>query len=218
MARKKQFLVAGLGMFGSAVAIAFSEMGYNVLGLDADERVTQNLAEQLTSIICADASDEKVLRTIAVEDIDVAVVAIGNLEKNLVCTMLLKQMGVKKVVAKALNELHGRMLEKIGADKIVFAEKDMGVRVAHNLVSDSIVDYIELSDDINVVSVSVPKQYVGKALSDTDLRSVYNVNVIAIRRAGKSIINPRADEVFEAGDQMVTIGTPENIKFLGEHF
>ena len=218
MARKKQFLVAGLGMFGSAVAIAFSEMGYNVLGLDADERVTQNLAEQLTSIICADASDEKVLRTIAVEDIDVAVVAIGSLEKNLVCTMLLKQMGVKKVGAKALNELHGRMLEKIGADKIVFAEKDMGVRVAHNLVSDSIVDYIELSDDINVVSVSVPKQYVGKALSDTDLRSVYNVNVIAIRRAGKSIINPRADEVFEAGDQMVTIGTPENIKFLGEHF
>ena len=218
MARKKQFLVAGLGMFGSAVAIAFSEMGYNVLGLDADERVTQNLAEQLTSIICADASDEKVLRTIAVEDIDVAVVAIGSLEKNLVCTMLLKQMGVKKVVAKALNELHGRMLEKIGADKIVFAEKDMGVPVAHHLVSGSIVDYIELSDDINVVSVSVPKQYVGKALSDTDLRSVYNVNVIAIRRAGKSIINPRADEVFEAGDQMVTIGTPENIKFLGEHF
>ena len=154
----------------------------------------------------------------ALDDIDVAIVAIGNLEKNLLCTMLLKQFGVKKVVTKALNELHGRMLDKLGADKVIFAEKDMGVRLAHNLVSDSIVDYIELSEDINVLSVAVPKRYIGKNLIEANLREEYNVNVIAIRRNGRSIINPRADEIFAEGDQMVTIGTPDNIKFFGDTF
>lgn len=218
MAKNKQFLVAGLGMFGSAVALAFSEMGYNILGVDANENVVQDLSDKLTDIVCADASDEKTLQAMALDDIDVAVVAIGNLEKNMLCTMLLKQMGIKTVVAKAINELHGRMLEKIGADKVVFAEKDMGIRLAHNLVSDSIIDYIELSEDINVVSVTIPKRYVGLNLVESDLRNKYNVNVIAIRRNGKSIINPKADEVFAEGDQIVTIGAPDNIKFFGDNF
>lgn len=218
MAKKKQFLVAGLGMFGSAVAMALSDMGYDILGVDSEENVVQNLEDKLTDIVCADASDEKTLAAMALDDIDVAIVAIGNLEKNLLCTMLLKQFGVKKVVTKALNELHGRMLDKLGADKVIFAEKDMGVRLAHNLVSDSIVDYIELSEDINVLSVAVPKRYIGKNLIEANLREEYNVNVIAIRRNGRSIINPRADEIFAEGDQMVTIGTPDNIKFFGDTF
>jgi len=218
MAKNKQFLVAGLGMFGGAVALAFSDMGYEILGVDSNESVVQDLSDKLTDIVCADASDERSLQAMALDNIDVAIVAIGNLEKNMLCVMLLKQLGVKTVVAKAINELHGRMLEKIGADKVIYAEKDMGIRVAHNLVSDSIIDYIELSDDINVVSVNVPEEYVGLNLQESDLRNKYNVNVIAIRRNGKSIINPRFDEVFAKGDQIVTIGTPENIKFFGDHF
>lgn len=218
MAKNKQFLVAGLGMFGGAVALAFSDMGYEILGVDSNESVVQDLSDKLTDIVCADASDERTLQAMALDNIDVAVVAIGNLEKNMLCVMLLKQLGVKTVVAKAINELHGRMLEKIGADKVIYAEKDMGIRVAHNLVSDSIIDYIELSDDINVVSVNVPEEYVGLNLQESDLRNKYNVNVIAIRRNGKSIINPRFDEVFAKGDQIVTIGTPESIKFFGDHF
>lgn len=205
-------------MFGRSVALAFSDMGYEILAVDSDENIVQALSDKLADIVCADAADEKTLQAMALDDIDVAVVAIGNLEKNMLCTMLLKQLGIKNVVAKAINELHGRMLEKIGADKVIYAEKDMGIRVAHNLVSDSIIDYIELSDDINVVSVNIPDNYVGLDLRQSNLRDKYNVNIIAIRRNGKSIINPKVDEVFAQGDQIVTIGTPENIKFFGDHF
>ena len=139
--KRKQFLVAGLGLFGKSVALTLHNMGYDVLGVDIDENVVQDSSSDLSYVVCADASDEKSLKSLPIDDIDVAVVSIGVLESNMMCTLLLKEMGVPMVVAKALNDLHGTMLNKIGADKIVYAEKDMGKRVAHNLVSSSIVDW-----------------------------------------------------------------------------
>ena len=134
-ARRKQFLVAGLGLFGTSVALTLQQMGYEVYTLDSEEGLVQDLSTQLNYVVCGDASDKKTLQSLPLEDIDVAVVAIGNVERNMMCTMLLKELGIKQVVAKAINNLHGAMLNKIGADKVVYAERDMGERVAHNLIS-----------------------------------------------------------------------------------
>lgn len=216
--KKKQFLVAGLGLFGTSVALTLQEMGYDVLGVDNDESVVQNLSTSLSYVVCADAADEKTLKNLAVDDVDVAVVAVGKLESNMMCTLLLKEMGVPVVVAKALNDLHGTMLQKIGADKIIYAEKDMGKRVAHNLISGSIVDYIELSSEISVMSLQLPDELVGKNLIQADLRRKYNINVVAIKRNGQTIVTPNACEVLQSDDEIIIIGTHEGAKKMGANF
>lgn len=217
-AKKKQFLVAGLGLFGQSVAYTLHEMGYDVLGVDYDESIVQNASTYLSYVVCADAADENVLKSLPVDDIDVAVVAIGTLESNMMCTLLLKEMGVPVVVVKALNDIHGTMLKKIGADKIIYPEKDMGKRAAHNLVSSSIVDYIELSSEISVMSLQLPEELIGKDLVQADLRRRFNINVVAIKRGDINIINPNAHEVFQADDEIIIIGTHHGVKMLGGSF
>ena len=169
-------------------------------------------------MVCGDASDKKTLQSLPLEDIDVAVVAIGNVERNMMCTMLLKELGVKQVVAKAINNLHGAMLNKIGADKVVYAERDMGERVAHNLISAGVMDYIELSGEISVMSLSIPTEFVGKNLIESDLRRRYDVNVVAIKRDGRTMVNPKAQEVFQPGDEIIVLGTHEGVKRMGVDF
>ena len=217
-AKRKQFLVAGLGLFGTSVALTLQQMGYEVYALDSEEGLVQDLSTQLNYVACGDASDRKTLQSLPLEDIDVAVVAIGNVERNMMCTMLLKELGVKQVVAKAINNLHGAMLNKIGADKVVYAERDMGERVAHNLISAGVMDYIELSGEISVMSLSIPTEFVGKNLIESDLRRRYDVNVVAIKRDGRTMVNPKAQEVFQPGDEIIVLGTHEGVKRMGVDF
>lgn len=217
-AKRKQFLVAGLGLFGTSVALTLQQMGYEVYALDSEEGLVQDLSTQLNYVVCGDASDRKTLQSLPLEDIDVAVVAIGNVERNMMCTMLLKELGVKQVVAKAINNLHGTMLNKIGADKVVYAERDMGERVAHNLISAGVMDYIELSGEISVMSLSIPTEFVGKNLIESDLRRRYDVNVVAIKRDGRTMVNPKAQEVFQPGDEIIVLGTHEGVKRMGVDF
>ena len=217
-AKRKQFLVAGLGLFGTSVALTLQQMGYEVYALDSEEGLVQDLSTQLNYVVCGDASDRKTLQSLPLEDIDVAVVAIGNVERNMMCTMLLKELGVKQVVAKAINNLHGTMLNKIGADKVVYAERDMGERVAHNLISAGVMDYIELSGEISVMSLPIPTEYVGKNLIEADLRRRYDVNVVAIKREGRTLVNPKAQEVFQPEDEIVVLGTHEGVKSMGVDF
>ena len=217
-AKRKQFLVAGLGLFGTSVALTLQQMGYEVYALDSEEGLVQDLSTQLNYVVCGDASDRKTLQSLPLEDIDVAVVAIGNVERNMMCTMLLKELGVKQVVAKAINNLHGAMLNKIGADKVVYAERDMGERVAHNLISSGVMDYIELSGEISVMSLSIPTEFVGKNLIESDLRRRYDVNVVAIKRDGRTMVNPKAQEVFQPGDEIIVLGTHEGVKRMGVDF
>ena len=217
-ARRKQFLVAGLGLFGTSVALTLQQMGYEVYTLDSEESLVQNLSTQLNYVVCGDASDKKTLQSLPLEDIDVAVVAIGNVERNMMCTMLLKELGIKQVVAKAINNLHGAMLNKIGADKVVYAERDMGERVAHNLISAGVMDYIELSSEISVMSLAIPTEFVGKNLIEADLRRRYDVNVVAIKRDGRTIVNPKAQEVFQPEDEIIVLGTHEGVKRMGVDF
>ena len=217
-ARRKQYLVAGLGLFGTSVALTLQQMGYEVYTLDSEESLVQNLSTQLNYVVCGDASDKKTLQSLPLEDIDVAVVAIGNVERNMMCTMLLKELGIKQVVAKAINNLHGAMLNKIGADKVVYAERDMGERVAHNLISAGVMDYIELSSEISVMSLAIPTEFVGKNLIEADLRRRYDVNVVAIKRDGRTIVNPKAQEVFQPEDEIIVLGTHEGVKRMGVDF
>ena len=217
-AKRKQFLVAGLGLFGTSVALTLQQMGYEVYTLDSEESLVQDLSTQLNYVVCGDASDKKTLQSLPLEDIDVAVVAIGNVERNMMCTMLLKELGIKQVVAKAINNLHGAMLNKIGADKVVYAERDMGERVAHNLISAGVMDYIELSSEISVMSLAIPTEFVGKNLIEADLRRRYDVNVVAIKRDGRTIVNPKAQEVFQPEDEIIVLGTHEGVKRMGVDF
>ena len=216
--KRKQFLVAGLGLFGASVALTLQGMGYEVYALDSDESLVQDFSSQLNYVVCGDASDRKTLQSLPLEDVDVAVVAIGNVERNMMSTMLLKELGIKQVVSKAINDLHGAMLSKIGADKVVYAERDMGERVPHNLISDGVMDYIELSSEISVMSLPVPLNFVGKNLIEADLRSRYDVNVVAIKREGRTIVNPKAQEVFQPEDEIIVLGTHEGVKRMGVDF
>ena len=217
-AKRKQFLVAGLGLFGTSVALTLQQMGYEVYALDSEEGLVQDLSTQLNYVVYGDASDRKTLQSLPLEDIDVAVVAIGNVERNMMCTMLLKELGVKQVVAKAINNLHGAMLNKIGADKVVYAERDMGERVDHNLISAGVMDYIELSGEISVMSLPIPTEFIGKNLIEADLRRRYDVNVVAIKREGRTMVNPKAQEVFQPEDEIVVLGTHEGVKRMGVDF
>lgn len=217
-AKRKQFLVAGLGLFGTSVAVTLQGLGYEVYALDSDESLVQDLSSQLTYVVSGDASDRKTLQALPLEDIDVAVVAIGNVERNMMTTMLLKELGIKQVVAKAINNLHGAMLSKIGADKVVYAERDMGERVAHNLISAGVMDYIELSSEISVMSLPIPTEFIGKNLIEADLRRRYDVNVVAIKREGRTLVNPKAQEVFQPEDEIVVLGTHEGVKRMGVDF
>ena len=216
--KRKQFLVAGLGLFGTSVAVTLQGLGYDVYALDSDESIVQDLSMQLPYVVCGDASDKKTLQSLPLEDVDVAVVAIGNVERNMMATMLLKELGIKQVVSKAINDLHGAMLSKIGADKVVYAERDMGERVAHTLISAGVMDYIELSGEISVMSLPVPLNFVGKNLIEADLRSRYDVNVVAIKREGRTIVNPKAQEVFQPEDEIIVLGTHEGVKRMGVDF
>ena len=217
-AKRKQFLVAGLGLFGTSVAVTLQGLGYEVYALDNDESLVQDLSSQLTYVVSGDASDRKTLQALPLEDIDVAVVAIGNVERNMMTTMLLTELGIKQVVSKAINNLHGAMLSKIGADKVVYAERDMGERVAHNLISAGVMDYIELSGEISVMSLPIPTEFIGKNLIEADLRRRYDVNVVAIKREGRTMVNPKAQEVFQPEDEIIVLGTHEGVKRMGVDF
>ena len=212
MAQKLQFFVAGLGRFGVSVATTLEKMGYDVMAMDSDEEVVQDLSDTLGYVVCADCSDEKNLVAIGAGNADIAVVSVGDLSASLMTTLLLKEMGVKKIVVKALNEIHGKMLQKIGADKIIYSEKEMGVRVAHNLISPGIVDYIEMENNITILSIHVPKDWVGKTLISSDVRRKYNITVVAIKRAGDMFVNPRPDMQMEVNDMLVILGDTESVK------
>lgn len=182
------------------------------MAMDIDEDVVQDLADTLGYVVCADCSDEKNLSAIGAGNADVAVVSVGELSASLMTTLLLKEMGVKKIVVKALDPLHGKMLQKIGADKVIYSEKEMGVRVAHNLISPGIVDYIEMENNITILSIHVPEDWIGKSILDIDIRKKYNITVVAIKRKGEMYVNPHPDMQLASDDMLIILGDSESVK------
>ncbi len=169
---KKQYVVIGLGRFGSAVARSLYSLGHDVLAIDMDEDMVMDVADEVTHAVQLDATDEAALRSLGISNFDVAVVAIGsNLKASILVALLVKEMGVKQVIAKGNSELHAKVLGKIGVNKVILPEKDMGIRVGLNLGSSTIMDFIELSPDYNIMEIEAPKEWEGKSLSDLNART-----------------------------------------------
>ncbi|AOZ91988.1 potassium channel family protein [Paenibacillus crassostreae] len=210
--KKQQFVVIGLGRFGSSVALELMALNYEVLGIDRNEEIVSDMSELLTYAVVADASDEEVLKSLGVRNFDCGIVAIGDdIQMSILATILLKELGVNYVVAKAISVLHGRALEKLGVDRIIYPERDMGIRVAHQLVTPNLLDYIELSQDHSIVEMKVPVCLNGKTLADINPRVRYGCSIVALHRLNNIIIAPTAMDQLQMDDIMVIIGSNENI-------
>ena len=211
----KQFAVIGLGRFGSSVAKTLHAAGHQVLGIDeAEERVRHNL-DCCTRAVEADATDEQALRAIGIRNFDTVIVGVGgDIQASILVTLMLKELGVKHVVAKAQSELHGRVLYKIGADRVVFPERDMGSRVAKSLVASNILEYIELAPDISILEFMVGHSMVGQSLRQLDFRNKFQANIIAVKRGNDFTLALRADEKIAEGDVLVVVGKNDDLKRL----
>jgi trk system potassium uptake protein TrkA len=218
---RRQFAVIGLGRFGSAMATTLAELGQDVIGVDGDAERVRQLADTITQAVELDATDERALRTVGIQDVDVAVVSIGeNIESSCLVVMQLRELGIKTIVAKAVTPLHGKILEKLGVSRVIFPEREMAMRVAHGLVIPNVLDYIELSRDFSIVELPAPEAFVGRTLRDLELRPKYGLTLIAVKRrpieSGPEVTNiaPTADEVIRAGDVLSLLGSNERLSAL----
>lgn len=210
---KRTFAVIGLGRFGSAMATTLASLGHDVIGIDGDEDRVRAVADVVSLSMQLDATDEKAIRAAGINDVDVAVVSIGeNIESSLLVVTLLRELGIGQIVAKAVTPLHGRILEKLGVSRVVFPEREMAVRVAHGLVMPNVIDYIELSKDYSIIEVPAPHEFVGKTLRDIGLRARFGLTTIAIKHVSpsgavlSSNIAPGPDDVIQEGDVLSLLG------------
>lgn len=211
----KQFIVVGLGRFGLSVAKTLAENDYNVLAIDSNGERVQEIANEVTHAVEADATDEEALRTLGVRNFDVAVISIGdNIHANILSTLILKELGVPYVVVKAQDALHGKVLSKVGADRVVYPERDMGVRIAHNLISSNVLDYIEFAPDYSVIEIIATSNMLGNTLAELELRSRFNINVMAIKRGEELNITPGANDKILEGDVLVVMGKNNDLDKL----
>lgn len=212
MKTQQQFVVIGLGRFGSSLALQLMDMGCEVLGIDRNEDVADSMSEMLTHTVVADATDEDSLRSLGIRNFDCGIVAIGaDIQVSILTAILLKELGVKKVVAKAISVLHGRALEKLGVERVIYPERDMGIRVAHQLVTPNLLDYLELSKEYSIVELNVPAYLNGKTLSDLNAHTRFGCSIVALHTVNGILIAPTAMDRLKADDIMVIIGSNDNI-------
>ena len=213
----KNYVVIGCGRFGSSVAKTLYSLGHEVLAIDKNEEKVQNISEQVTHAVEADCTDENVLRSLGIRNFDVAVISIGSdIQSSIMATLIAKELGVHYVLCKAQNELQAKVLYKIGADRVVFPERDMGIRVAHNLVSQNVLEYIELDPHYSIAEIVAPSKWIGKTIGALDLRANYGINVMAVKHGMQINISPEADDVLKPGDILVVIGKNEQINKVEE--
>lgn len=212
-----------MGRFGSAMAMTLSQFGHDVIGVDGDESRVAHMADVITHALQLDATDEKALRAAGIQDVDVAVVSIGeNIESSLLVVMQLRELGIKTIVAKAVTPLHGRILDKLGVSRVIFPEREMAIRIAHSLVRPNVIDYIELSSDFSIVEVPAPDAFVGRTLKQLELRPRLGLTLIAIKRqpdgSGVVVTNiaPAADETIQRGDILALLGSNERLNQLDD--
>lgn len=212
---KKQYAVIGMGRFGTSVAKELNGMGFDVLAIDASEQRIQEIAGLVTHAVSSDSTEEEALRALGIRNFDVVVVAIGeNIQASILTTLILKDLGVPVIIVKAKNELHGKVLQKIGADKVIFPERDMGLRVAHHLVSPNILDYIEISDDYSIMELRASSEMIGKNLKELDIRARFGCNVMGIRNDGDMNISPNPEDRLVDGDVLVIVGQKNDLTKL----
>jgi trk system potassium uptake protein TrkA len=210
----RQFVIIGLGRLGSSMLDTLLSLGHEVLGIDTDGELVQELSADYPNahLIAADATDESVLRDLNVGQFDGAAVVIGeDMEAGILATANLKEMGVPFVVARGMSRLHARVLERIGADRIIEPEKDMGAQVARTMASPSVMDYVDLGGDEALIEAEVPEEWAGKSLADLHLSRESGLTILAVKPKGKAGTIPKADTVLREGDVVVVGGTKKNL-------
>ena len=214
---KNSVLVIGLGRFGMAAARELMALGHEVLAVDSSEARVNEIASEVTHAIELDASDEEALRAVGAGDFEHAIVAIStNTEASIFATMALKNLGVKNVIAKAATTLHGSILDRVGASRVVYPEREMGARVSHTFNIRSVIDYIDVAPGFGIVKIHPPQAFVGKTLRELDLANRFNLTPIALRRGSNVTVNPHRDDTVQASDELILIGQDARLEELGE--
>ncbi len=211
--KNKEYAVFGLGKFGRSVAETLAESGCEVLAVDRDEEKIQDIADIVTYAAKADVTDKEALQSLGISNLDAAVVAISdNLEASIMATILAKELGVPYVLVKAQSEIHASVLKKVGADAVIFPEKEMGARIAKNLISGNFIDLIELSSSFSMAEMGVPLEWVGKNLKDLNIRDKYSINVIALKNDDQIEVNIDPEKPLRKDDIMILVGNNNDLQ------
>ena len=209
---KKEFVVIGLGRFGGSIVRELIEQDADVMAIDKDSERVDEFASIATQAIVADTTDEAVLKSLGIRNFEHVIVAIGeNIQASILTTLMLKDIGVKEITVKAQNDYHAKVLSKIGADHVVHPERDMGIRIAHNMLSNNVLDYLELSDEHSIIEIRANAKLAGNTLIQLDIRAKYGINIVAIKREGNIIVSPQADMEIMRGDILIIIGSDADI-------
>lgn len=217
MKKQKEFVIIGLGQFGINVAKTLANAGLTVMAVDKDEFVLEKVADEVTHTICMDATNPEAMKQLGIQNYDGAIVGMGHdLQTNVIITMQLKEMGVPYIMAKATTELEGRILRKIGADRVIFPDKEMGLRVGSEIMNGNYFEVVELSEKYSIVDILCPMTWSGKSLREVNIRSNYGVSVIGIRRREETYINPEPDYMIEEDDILIVLGHNNELQKLRE--
>ncbi|MCR8849198.1 TrkA family potassium uptake protein [Rossellomorea sp. SC111] len=209
---KKEFVVIGLGRFGGSIVRSLADQGMEVMAIDQDEDKVNEFSSIASHAVVADSTDESVLKSLGIRNFDHVIVAIGDdIQSSVLTTLMLKEIGVKKITVKAQNDYHEKVLRKIGANQVVHPERDMGRRIAHNIISNNVLDYLELSDEHSIVEIVASEHLSGNSLIDLDIRAQFGINIVAIKREKDIIVSPQADEQIRVGDILIVIGADTDI-------
>lgn len=210
--KAKSFAVIGLGQFGMTLAKELANADYDVLAIDDKDENIQEIAETVTYAVRADVREPDILKSLGVQNVDVAIVAVAeNMEASITATMQAKDLGVPLVLSKAMNSLHGRILEKIGADQVIYPERSMGLRVARNLTSGGFEDIFELSSEFSMAEFRIPAEWVGKSLAELKIREKYKINVVAAKLGDEVNVNVDPAQKLEAGCVLVAAGKNQDL-------
>lgn len=216
MAKEREFLVIGLGRFGGGLAETLVELGHEVLGVDSEPKLVQSYSGRLTHVVEADSTDIEALRQLGAADFGTAVVAIGTeIEASILTTAALTDLKIPRVVAKAISAPHGKILERVGADRVVFPEHDMGVRVGHSLAG-KMIDYFQLDPGFALVETTAPKEIVGKTLANAEVRRRYGITVVCVKPRGGTFTYATPETVVQEGDILVVAGETKRAEGFGE--
>ncbi|MCX5779493.1 MAG: TrkA family potassium uptake protein [Firmicutes bacterium] len=215
--KEKQFAVIGIGRFGESLCKELTRMGHEVLAIDMNEDRVNDAIDFATHAVQADSMDTQVLKTLGIRNFDAVIVAIGeNIQSNILTTIVLKELGCKKVISKAKNTMHGKVLEKIGTDIVIYPERDMALKLARSLISQNFLEQIQLSPEYSIIELFTPAAFIDKNLIDAGLRKKLRVNILAIRRGDEIIVAPGPEAKMQRGDVLVALGHNEDLETLSD--
>lgn len=209
---KKEFVVIGLGRFGGSIVHELVRLGANVMAIDSDPQRVDDFSKVATEAVVADTTDEEVLKSLGIRNFEHVIVAIGeDIKASILTTLILKDLGVQQITVKATDDYHEKVLRKIGADHVVHPERDMGIRIANNILSNNVLDYLELSDEHSIMEIKANEKIANHSLVELDIRKKYGINIVGIKRNDQVIISPPANEKILVDDILLVIGADVDI-------